>query len=268
VNAVHLTLRRGVSIDRYDHLWQATILQFDPISKRNRGRRLTVLKRLASILIGQVVLSLATVSVRADAVLSVPGSLTLNPGGANGFWSVVPYQSGGDSSSGIAFGLSGMGAMGGLHLGAWPQGVFSDLTWAPEKFTVTPGYGPIEVTWTALSAGEYTLTSSVLPVSVGGGGSAPHVTPFFGGGSGSGSQPGGGFSAIVSFNSGDTFDFLATDAGGQSAGGPLEIEFGPASQDPVPEPATAVSLLGVTVMGLFSAVAVRRRRIQFCPPTA
>jgi hypothetical protein len=227
-----------------------------------------VLKRLASILIGQVVLSLATVSVRADAVLSVPGSLTLSPGGANGFWSVAPYQGGGDSSGGIAFGLSGIGAMSGLHLGAWPQGVFSDLTWAPEKFTVTPGFGPIEVTWTALSAGEYTLTSSVLPVLVGSGGSAPQVTPFLDGGSGSGSQPGGGFSGIVSFNSGDTFDFLAAGAGGQSADGPLDIEFGPTSQDPVPEPVTAVSLVGVGVMGLFSAVAVRRQKGRFRPPTA
>jgi len=112
-------------------------------------------------LVALVVMLTAAVSARADSLPPVSGS------GPNGYWSFGPYQSGSDPSASTMFGVSGFGQMTDLTFGSWsnPQSgtVFTDLTWQPDKFTLGADYGPIVVTWTSLSAGDYTVNATISP---------------------------------------------------------------------------------------------------------
>ena len=117
-------------------------------------------------LVAVVVMLMAAVSVRADSLPPV------SSGGPNGYWSFAPYQSGSDPSSSTMFGLSGVGQMTDLTFGSWsnPQSgtVSTDLAWQPDKLTLGANYGPIVVTWTSLSAGDYTVTATISPSLLGG----------------------------------------------------------------------------------------------------
>jgi hypothetical protein len=212
-----------------------------------------VIRKLAVSFAGVVVVLAAAGTVRADSLPALPG----NSGGPNGFWSYGTYQSGVDPADSMAFDLSG--GPGEMTIGTWTNSgmVFNDLTWQPEKLTLTPGYGPIIVTWTALSAGTYTVTSTILPdadLSNSSGGNGPSLSSPLGQGSGSGSQS-GPFSANFDFNAGDSIGFLATN--GQTDNSGLSIEFGPAGVDAVPEPSRGVALMGLGLMAVFGALWIR-----------
>jgi hypothetical protein len=231
-------------------------------------------------LVALVVMLTAAVSVRAD---SLP---PLSSGGPNGYWSFAPYQSGSDPSGSTMFGLSGSGQMTDLTFGSWsnPQSgtVFTDLTWQPDKLTLGPNFGPIVVTWTSLSAGDYTVTATVSPSLLGGlssGQFARFATPFAGGLDPTISS--GSFSETMSFGVGDTIGFVASSGGSTDQSSGFLVSFGPAlapnnpgsppqdpgspPQDPgspapqVPEPSAEVALLGLCGMGLLGAVWAWRR---------
>jgi hypothetical protein len=124
-------------------------------------------------------MSKASVSLIAlTAMLAAPWQLRadpLPPGSSgrtdpNGYWtfkdSLAPANSG-------LFILSGGGNRSvGAQLNANSPIVFFDLTWQPDEFALGAAAEPAIVAWTALSAGEYTVTATVAP-SQGTGGLAP-----------------------------------------------------------------------------------------------
>jgi PEP-CTERM motif len=212
-------------------------------------------------LVALVVILAAAVSVRAD---SLP---PLSSGGPNGYWSFGPYQGGSDPSGSTMFGLSGSGQMTGLTLGSWsnPQSgtVSTDLTWQPDKLTLGPDFGPIVVTWTSLSAGDYTVTASISPSLLGSGSSSGQfsrfATPFVG--SLDPTISSGSFSESMSFGVGDTIAFVASSGGSTDQSSGFLVSFSPALAPPVPEPSAVVALLGLCGMGLLGAIwACRRSR--------
>ena len=220
-------------------------------------------------LVALVVMLTAAVSARAD---SLPPVLS---GGPNGYWSFAPYQSGSDPSGSTMFGLSGVGQMTGLTFGSWsnPQSgtVSTDLAWQPDKLTLGANYGPIVVTWTSLSAGDYTVTATISPSLLGGSSSgqfARFATPLAGGLDPTISS--GSFSESMSFGVGDTIAFVASSGSSTSQSSGFLVSFAPAlapnnpgspPQDPapVPEPSAVVALLGLCGMGLLGAVWAWRR---------
>jgi len=221
-------------------------------------------------LVALVVMLTAAVSVRADSLPPV------SSGGPNGDWSFAPYQSGTDPSGSTMFGLSGVGHMTGLTFGSWsnPQSgtVSTDLTWQPDKLTVGPDFGPIVVTWTSLSAGDYTVTATISPSLLGSGSSSGQFSRFATplAGSLDPTISSGSFSETMSFGVGDTIGFVASS--GSSTGQSFGFLVSSGSQNPgtapqepgspaVPEPSAVVALLGLCGMGLLGAVwACRRSR--------
>ena len=219
---------------------------------------------------GLVVMLTAAVSARAD---SLP---PLSSGGPNGYWSFGAYQSGSDPNASTMFGVSGFGQMTDLTFGSWSNqqsGTMStDLTWQPDRFTLGADYGPIVVKWTSLSAGDYTVTATISPSTLGSGSSsgqfARFATPFVG--SLDPTISSGSFSESMSFGVGDTISFVATSGGSIDQSSGFLVSFAPAlashdpgspPQDPpqVPEPSAVVALLGLCGMGLLGAVWVWRR---------
>lgn len=172
-----------------------------------------------------------------------------------GSWSVSAYDSGTGSTGGISFGLSGNGILSGLTLGGWSSqeasGASTDLAWSPDQLTLTPGFGPMEIVWTASTSGDFILNSTVTPDMAGG----PPVP----------------FSGVVSVIAGDSLSFVVLGNTGFShplisgSGSPqtsgFEAQFGQLGPAPVPEPSRPIALVSIAMMGL-GAVILRwcRRR--------
>jgi len=141
-----------------------------------------------------------------------------------------------------------------------PSQQSADLTWTPANVTLTPGYGPLVATWTALTDGTYTVNSSVAPSQMTGSSGSQTIT----GGTGSTA-----FSDAISFKAGDSISF--TSAGstgithftsfGGTTGTDFNVNFSPFVADPVPEPSPPVALAGFGLMAIIGlAIAAWRRR--------
>ena len=223
-----------------------------------------MIRRSVVSLAGWAIMLMAAVGVRADS-LSPPAE---GDAAANGYWSFQPYQTGADPGSPFAITLTGSGEISGMSLGAWSTPatgpVVTDLTWQPDQFTLGPDYGPILVTWTALSPGEFTVTASLPASQVSSGfalgASSGSAVPFDSGLSpADASNP---FCETMTFGVGDTIGFVAKSGGSadRSPGG-LVVNFGSPLPAPVPEPSDSLALLGMLCVVLAGAVwTVQRNR--------
>jgi hypothetical protein len=128
-------------------------------------------------------------------------------------------------------------------------GASTDLTWSPDQLTLTPGFGPMEIVWTASTSGDFILNSTVSPDVIGG---AP--VPF---------------SGVVSVIAGDSLSFvvmgdlgfshpLVSGSGSPQTSG-FDAQFGPLDLAQVPEPSRPIALVSIGILGL-GAVIVRWRR--------
>jgi hypothetical protein len=136
---------------------------------------------------------------------------------------------------------------------------FTDIVWAPDKLSLTPGFGAVAVTWTALTSGEYTVNATVIPSQLNS--SVGLRSGSIGGSTGS-SAP---YSQTMNFKAGDTIGFVAPGTGTSDGNGPtpFDVSFSQSSVNPVPAPTNAVALIGVSAMGLFLAVPfLRQRRLK------
>jgi hypothetical protein len=213
-----------------------------------------VVLRASTCLAMIVVLAIST-GLRADQIsVSAP----------QGSWSVSAYQAGVDTSEETSFGLGGSGILSGLSLGPWSSqgipGSSTDLAWSPDRLTLTPGFGPMEIVWTASTSGDFTLHSTVSPNSKGG-----VALPF---------------SGVISVNAGDSLSFVVLgDTGfahplisGFSLSPPsgFDAQFGPFAPDPVPEPSRSVALasIGMLALGVVFFRYCRRKGVVRFPASA
>ncbi len=199
------------------------------------------MNRVAVCLMALVALLATPLCLHADSLQPVPSGPSL----PNGYWSFKNAQS---PASSLPLTFSGNGQMMiGTELNASSPMVFVDLSWQPDEFTIGPGYGSAIFSWTALSAGEYTVTATDAPSQ--GFGSSPL-------GQAAGSSQSGLFTKCISFNPGDSICFVLPTAGNDSD----FVFIGPVT---VPEPSRAVALLGIvgSLVCIVAIVAGRRKKL-------
>jgi hypothetical protein len=195
-------------------------------------------------MIGLAALFAAPRMLRADSLPPAPSGQAA----PNGYWS---FANGVGSSNSLPLMFSGSGSM---DIGMVPSPnspmVFVDLAWQPNEFTLGPGTGPVTVTWTALSAGDFMVMASAAPTQGVGASSFAQAADF---GKPAG-QP-GFFRENMSFKPGDSICFELPSANPNSD----FVFFGRTS---VPEPSRPVALAGI-VGSMFCIAAffgLRRKR--------
>jgi hypothetical protein len=197
-------------------------------------------------LIALVVMLTAPSGLRADSLPPVSN----DESGPNGYWT---FKNALAPASVSPVELSGIGQMisVGNQFEANSSMVVVDMMWQPDEFTLGQGFGPAIVTWTALSAGEFTVTATGAPSQ----GTSDSLLRQATGSAQPASQT-GTWTECMNFEPGDSICLVLPATTGTN-----DSDFFVISSVTVPEPSLAIALLGfVGSAGSIAVVCGWRRR--------